>query len=148
MINIELIKGGKAPKRMSNGASAYDVYAREIYYTGDTVRIYLGFKLDISNMATEGAPFGAGAILMPRSGWGTKYGFRMHNTIGLIDMDYRGEVMMIASWDNGKQLTELSRDARVGQLIILPVYTGELTIVDSLEETERGNNGFGSTGDA
>jgi len=68
------------------------------------------------------------------------------NTIGLIDMDYRGEVILKIKWD--KKPTELCRGARVGQMVLVPCLTDELNIVEQLPMTHRGEGGFGSTDNA
>jgi len=119
--------------------------------------------------AKDAALMNFSAMLLPRSGWGTKYGFRLLNTTGIIDSDYRGEVIMKVAFN--KCLPELLRfsesycngcahscepcnyrkvgvkkeQPRVGQMLIVPCYIGELKQVDFLDETERGEGGFGST---
>ena len=145
MINIELVKDGVAPKLMSEGASGYDVFAREIFYSGENkATIHLGFKIDTTQGFEDAAALGTAAFLIPRSGWGTKFGVALMNTIGLIDMDYRGEVILKIKWD--KKPTELCRGARVGQMVLVPCLTEELNIIAKLSDTERGEGGFGSTG--
>ena len=71
----------------------------------------------------------------------------MINAPGTIDSDYRGEVKVLAV-NLGKDTVEIQRGERVAQLVIAPVVQASLIEVDSLEETERGSGGFGSTGRA
>jgi len=145
-IFIELVEDGQCPKRMSTDASAYDVFAREIeMLSPNSAKIKLGFKIDTRTIINGDKDVGMAAILMPRSGWGAKHSFRMLNTIGLIDMDYRGEVMMFCEWDTPPQ--DLLAGASVGQLMIAPVMIIPLTVIDTLSTTERGDGGFGSTSD-
>ena len=145
-IHIELVKDGQCPQRMTKGAVGYDVFIREIEMIGtNSAKLKLGFKIDTTAMfPIPDDDIGLATILMPRSGWGAKNNFRMLNTIGLIDMDYRGEVMMFCEW--GTIPSELQKGARAGQLIIMPVIMTSMQVVDSLSTTERGEGGFGSTG--
>jgi len=196
-MKIELITGGKMPQRMTKGAIGFDVFARKVYIhehhlmsafcgksmfkkpTGAT--IHLGFKIDCNfeTMFTgrrdkDAVLMNFAAMLLPHSGWGTEYGFRLLNTTGVIDPDYRGEVIMKVAFNecppellefansdcNGcfnrnmedfcyicssSSLWQRMEQPRVGQILIVPCYVGELQQVDSLDETERGEGGFGST---
>lgn len=154
-MKIELVEGGKAPKRMSDGAAGFDVFARRIVMHpaigGDPAGfdLALGFKLDCSSPTVFGMTFAG--LLLPRSGWGVKYGFRLRNTTGVIDPDYRGEVVMAASCNElppelHMSLNETRDQPRVGQLLFVPCYVGDLAVVDRLDDTPRGAGGFGSTG--
>lgn len=139
--------------------------------------IKLGFKVDCSNpwIGEDGNggeyPCNWAALLLPRSGWGTDYGFRLKNSVGVVDPDYRGEVIMKATFDEcPPELLEFAESSscngckhdtceqcdyhslgapgkpRPGQLLFVPCYVGELQQVDKLDDTERGAGGFGSTG--
>jgi dUTP pyrophosphatase len=142
-MKIKLIEGGQCPKRMTPKAVGYDVYARAIQAGHGKATIHLGFAIDMDVLKVD-EPLLFGALLLPRSGWGTKYNFRLKNTTGVIDPDYRGEVVMEAYYDKEPPLEV---GARVGQMLIVPVYAGELFIFDELSTTERGEGGFGHTGD-
>lgn len=165
-MKIELVEDGKCPKRMTDGAAGYDVFARKIEPLGfNEAKIWLGFKIDCSfehdalsagefnfvdtPVHCEQLPMNFTTLLLPRSGWG-KYGFGFKNTTGVIDPDYRGEVMAMVRWDSGEDLITndiLKVGARIGQLLLVPCYVGSFEVVDALSDTERGNGGFGSTGD-
>ena len=70
------------------------------------------------------------------------------NTVGVIDSDYRGEIKLrLVKWkvESAKPI-EIKEPVRVAQLLIMPVKQVDIEIVDSLEDTDRGENGFGSTG--
>ena len=90
-------------------------------------------------------PAGFEAQVRPRSGLAAKQGVTVLNTPGTIDADYRGEVKVILINLGDKPVT-LSRGDRIAQMIIAPVTQGDWREVDTLEESERGAGGFGSTG--
>lgn len=86
-----------------------------------------------------------GAFLFARSGLATKRGLTLSNGVGVIDSDYRGEI--------GVGLVNLSQESytiqpgdRIAQLMVVPVVQPQITLTDTLDETERGTGGFGSTG--
>ena len=97
----------------------------------------LGFAAEV--------PVGHVALLLPRSGVGAKKGLSLNNTVGVIDADYRGEWMACLRIRNGLPLHWLAGE-RLLQFVIVPVNTPELQVVKSLDDTERGEGGFGHTG--
>lgn len=90
-------------------------------------------------------PVGYEAQVRPRSGLAAKNGVSVLNTPGTIDADYRGEVKVILV-NFGPEPFIVERGARVAQMIIAPITTGEWKVVEELGETKRGAGGFGSTG--
>ena len=90
-------------------------------------------------------PSGFEAQVRPRSGLAAKNGITVLNTPGTIDSDYRGEVKVILI-NLGDAPFTVARDMRIAQMIVAPVVQAQLTAVDSLDATERGAGGFGSTG--
>ncbi len=90
-------------------------------------------------------PEGFEAQVRPRSGLAAKHGVTVLNTPGTIDADYRGEVMVILA-NLGSEPFEISRGMRIAQMIIAPVTQASWRVVDNLDETDRGDGGFGSTG--
>lgn len=84
-------------------------------------------------------------LVYSRSGHGFKHGVRLANGTGVIDSDYRGEVMVCLKNDGPDPLTVMHGD-RIAQAMILPVQQVSFTEVEDLSETERGEGGFGSTG--
>lgn len=85
------------------------------------------------------------AQVRPRSGLAVKHGVTVLNTPGTIDPDYRGEVKVILI-NLGEAPFTVERGSRIAQMVIAPVARAELIEVDALDETLRGENGFGSTG--
>ncbi len=81
----------------------------------------------------------------PRSGYAIRDGMTLLNTPGTIDADYRGEIKIILINLGDKEVVIKDQD-RIAQLVICPVIQADLRLVDSLDETERGAGGFGSTG--
>ena len=85
------------------------------------------------------------AIVCARSGLAFKHGLSLVNGIGVIDSDYRGE-LMVALHNHGSVPQTVEPGDRVAQFLVMPVITAQFIEVDTLDETERGAGGFGSTG--
>ena len=91
-------------------------------------------------------PTGYAGFVQPRSGLAIKQGLGVLNSPGLIDSHYRGEIKVIAINLDPEKTIEITRGDKVAQLVIQPVASIDLTEVDELDETVRGEGGFGSTG--
>jgi len=112
----------------------------------ENILIYPGEQFKIPTGIMVAIPIGYVGLITPRSGLSTKYGLVLSNTVGVIDADYRGEVqLMIQRKPIDEPAFVIEPMARLAQLIIVPCYT-VIEVVDSLDETDRGINGFGSTG--
>jgi len=90
-------------------------------------------------------PPGWEAQMRPRSGLAAKHGISCVNSPGTIDADYRGELRVILI-NHGAEDFVINRGERIGQMVIAPVWQATFEEVDTLDETERGTGGFGSTG--
>ena len=90
-------------------------------------------------------PEGYVGLVAARSGIACKRDLAPANKVGVIDSDYRGEVM-VALHNHGNEPREIERGERIAQLLILPYLAVSFACVDELEETDRGDGGFGSTG--
>lgn len=90
-------------------------------------------------------PQGYAGLIYARSGIATKRGLAPANKVGVIDSDYRGEVM-VAIHNHSDEPQTLSSGERIAQLVIAPVVQANFMLCDSLTDTERGEGGFGSTG--
>ena len=127
------------PVKSTQAAGAFDIFMpSEGQCTGAAPELYgLGFAAAV--------PPGYAAIILPRSGVGAKFGVELNNSLGLIDSDYRGEWKAALRTKNGLQF---SWDAgeRILQFMVIPLAHVVLEQVDSLEDTERDNRGFGSSG--
>lgn len=91
-------------------------------------------------------PEGWGGLVVPRSGLARKHGITLTNSPGLIDAGYRGEVQVLVVNHGGEPHT-IGAGERVGQLVLVPVWTGDPVEVDELPASDgRGEGGFGSSG--
>lgn len=85
------------------------------------------------------------ATILPRSGLGHKHGIVLGNLVGLIDSDYQGP-LMVSCWNRGQQSYTIQPGERIAQLVIIPVVQARFEIVEEFEQTQRGEGGFGSSG--
>lgn len=144
-VKFKLEPGAVAPIKATDGSVGYDlfVYGSHCIYPGrNAVRTGLSIQL----------PEGFEATVRPRSGCSLKgipdeYNMRhdADSLFGTIDTDYRGEIKMIVN-NHEEEPFFLSDGQRIAQLVISPVFTGEVEMVDNLDDTERGEGGFNSTG--
>lgn len=104
---------------------------------GETVKVHTGVKVEI--------PEGYFGGVYPRSSTGVKRQLMLANTIGVIDSDYRGEIMVFF-YNYGKENQVIKNGDRLAQLVIQPYQKFDIELVDELEDTARGEEGFGSTG--
>ena len=144
-VKFKLEPGATAPIKATDGSVGYDlfVYGSHCIYPGrNAVRTGLSIQL----------PEGFEATVRPRSGGSLKgipdeYNMRhsADSLLGTIDTDYRGEIKMIVN-SHEEEPFFLEDGQRIAQLVISPVFTGSVEIVDDLDNTERGEGGFNSTG--
>ncbi len=87
------------------------------------------------------------AVILPRSGLGHKHGIVLGNLVGLIDSDYQGE-LMISCWNRNEDCFTVNPGDRIAQLVFLPIIKIQFTRVESFNKSDRGDEGFGSTGRA
>jgi dUTP pyrophosphatase len=88
---------------------------------------------------------GYAAVVLPRSGLGSKNGIVLGNLVGLIDSDYQGP-LMISVWNRGKSAFTIQPMDRIAQLVVVPVVQVEFEVVQEFAASARGAGGFGSTG--
>ena len=98
-----------------------------------------------TGIAIEIAEPGWAAFVYSRSGLGTKKGLTVSQGVGVIDPDYRGEIIVSILNTSGER-RRIQRGERIAQLVFMPVRQGTLVRVDELADTDRGAGGFGSTG--
>ncbi len=132
----------KIPTRGSDQAAGYDLYAcldteKITISAHQTVKVPTGLSMAI--------PEGYFGAIFARSGLAAKQGLRPANCVGVIDSDYRGEFMVMLHNDTDEPKTVENHD-RVAQLVVMPFMPIEFQETDSLDETQRGTGGFGSTG--
>lgn len=104
---------------------------------GETKLIPTGLALEI--------PVGYAGLIYARSGLACKRNLAPANKVGVVDADYRGEVM-VALHNHGKSAQTLEPSERIAQMVIAPFVTANFILSDELDDTVRGEGGFGSTG--
>lgn len=127
------------PTRGSAEAAGVDLYSLECATipAGATVLIHTGIAVAI--------PSGYAGLIYARSGLATKRSLAPANKVGVIDADYRGEIM-IALRNHGVKEEKIDAGERVAQMVVTPFLPVEFDVCESLDETVRGEGGFGSTG--
>lgn len=143
-------KTWELPTPSTPGAAAYDLRwagKNMSLFPGQHAQGGTGIALDIGSGAWlyDTSQFSLAGFVLPRSGLGTKYGICLRNDIGLIDSDYRGELMVCLE-NRGNTVFALTYGMRVAQLVFQLVFKPRFEKVKSLEPTERGKGGHGSTG--
>ncbi|MBQ7159914.1 MAG: dUTP diphosphatase [Treponema sp.] len=133
--------GAILPEYKTTGAAGADVCA----FLKEPVTIAPLERAMIPTGLAFAIPQGYEVQVRPRSGLAAKNGVTVLNTPGTIDSDYRGEVKVILI-NLGKEPFTINNGDRIAQLIVAPVTIGAFQPVASLDETERGAGGFGSTG--
>ncbi|OGA99678.1 MAG: deoxyuridine 5'-triphosphate nucleotidohydrolase [Burkholderiales bacterium RIFCSPHIGHO2_12_FULL_69_20] len=107
---------------------------------GQTVLIPTGLAVHIADP-------GLAAMILPRSGLGHKHGIVLGNLVGLIDSDYQGP-LMVSCWNRGDTAFAIAPMERIAQMVIVPVVQAAFRVVDEFGLSQRGEGGFGSTGQA
>lgn len=132
-------EGLELPEYATDGAAGMDVLAAE------DVTLAPGARHAVATGLAVAIPAGYEIQVRPRSGLALKHGISVPNTPGTIDSDYRGELKVILI-NHGDAFFEIRRGDRIAQLVVAPVSQVDFELTESLDETERGENGFGSTG--
>lgn len=130
------------PTRGSKDAAGFDLYCAESSIVeilpGSTVKIHTGIQMEI--------PDGYVGLLFARSGIAIKKGLRPANAVGVIDSDYRGEII-VALHNDSNTAQYVNPGDRVAQIVIVKYFAPSIKeVIEDLSETERGEGGFGSSG--
>ena len=135
----KLVTEATIPTRGSVEAAGWDLYAAEdaTINPGETIKISTGIAIALPENT-----FGA---IFARSGLATKKGLAPANKVGVVDSDYRGPVI-VALYNHSKEERTVNAGDRIAQLVVLPYVPVDLTEVEELDDTERGDGGFGHTG--
>ncbi len=136
----KLNKNANIPTYGSEAAAGADLYAcidkPIIIKKGETVFVPTGLSMEI--------PEGLAGLIYSRSGLACKKGLAPANKVGVVDSDYRGEIM-VALHNHSKENYELQNGERIAQMVFAPYFKG-IFKEEKLSETKRGSGGFGSTG--
>lgn len=135
---VKLTDTAHEPTRGSEYSAGLDLYASEPAHipAGATVKVHTGIAIELPPETFGG--------IYARSGLATKQGLRPANCVGVIDSDYRGEII-VALHNDSINAQYINAGDRIAQLIVQPYITAVLNEVDHLSETKRGAGGFGST---
>ena len=129
------------PTSGSEQAAGADLYAclesPVVIHPGETAFIPTGISLEV--------PVGCAGLIYARSGMACKRGLAPANKVGVVDSDYRGEII-VALHNHGNQAQTIESGERVAQFVITPVLTPAYVAAESLSDTARNQVGFGSTG--
>ena len=139
-VNVKkLSEHAKLPLYGSAHAAGADLYAAEPAEigAGKTAFVHTGVAVEL--------PAGTVGLVYARSGLACKQDLAPANKVGVIDCDYRGEVI-VALHNHGSEARKVERGERIAQLVIAPYYTAEFCEAEELSATVRGAGGFGSTG--
>ena len=138
---VKLQQNAKIPTYGSTDAAGADLYAcidaPVSIIPGQTVLIPTGLSMEIEQ--------GFAGFIYARSGLATKRGLAPANKVGVVDCDYRGQVM-VSLHNHTDQPQYVEPGERIAQMVFAPVYQAAFCEVDALSDTERGTGGFGSTG--
>jgi dUTP pyrophosphatase len=105
---------------------------------GETVLVPSGLAIHIGDA-------GLAAVLLPRSGLGHKHGLVLGNLTGLIDSDYQGQVF-VSIWNRSDKAYEIEPGERIAQMVFVPVEQVTFNVVDDFDDSDRGEGGFGHSG--
>lgn len=135
-MKVVLDKGAKMPTRAHSGDAGLDLYAREdaVVKAKGSYVFDIGVHIEI--------PYGAAGFIKSKSGLNVNHGITSE---GVIDYGYTGSIR-VKLYNNSDEDYGVKAGDKISQLVVLPVVLTEEELVDCLEETERGNDGFGSTG--
>ncbi len=141
-INIKKIdKRAVVPTYGSPFSAGADLYAcldaPVTIEPGEAYLVHTGLCMEI--------PEGFAGLIYARSGLASKKGLAPANKVGVIDADYRGEIM-IPLYNHSKKTQTIENAERIAQIVITPFLTCDFNVVSELNDTERGTGGFGSTG--
>ena len=141
-VNIKLLDERATPMtygtEYSAGADLYSLKGESITIEpGCTVLVHTGIAMEI--------PEGTVGLIFARSGLATKKGLAPANKVGVIDADYRGEIM-VALHNHSNIPVTVDGGERIAQIAIVPFIKADFSVVDELSTTDRGAGGFGSTG--
>ncbi|MBQ2582230.1 MAG: dUTP diphosphatase [Ruminococcus sp.] len=130
------------PQRQTEFSAGYDLSAccdePITVKAGQTVKVHTGIAMEIDgDKNTVG-------LIYARSGLATKHGLAPANCVGVIDWDYRGEVI-VALHNSSDTDFVINHGERIAQLVLAPVFTPDVEVADELSDTARGEGGFGST---
>jgi len=136
---IKLKPNAQAPKKAHEDDAGFDLYSCEelLLKSGEYAAVATGISIEL--------PRGTEGQVRPRSGLAAKHGVTVLNAPGTIDAGYRGEVKCILI-NHGKEDFQITEGMRIAQLMVKPIFETEFVKAQSLDNSDRGEGGFGSSG--
>lgn len=142
-MNVKLLKikqNAVVPTYGSPDSAGADLYSADetlVIEPNETVMVHTGIAIEL--------PKGYAGLIYARSGLASKRGLAPANKVGVIDPDYRGEIM-VALHNHSSLPQTVEAGERIAQLVVTPFIQADFEVSDTLSDTERGAGGFGSTG--
>lgn len=142
MTKIKIVNSSKnpLPAYQTDGSAAVDLYAN----LDEALTLRPGERALVSSGISISLPTGYEAQVRPRSGWALKHGISIVNSPGTVDSDYRGDIGVILI-NHGQDEFIVEPGERIAQMVIAKFEQAEWHVVETLDQTERGSGGFGST---
>lgn len=142
-LKIKLLReGAQIPKRATHGSAGFDLNAcveKSVFINPDEIKmIPTGISIQLEDELYVG-------LIFARSSMAVKNGVIPANAVGVIDSDYRGEII-VALKNSSSQQFQVSQGDRIAQFLVLPISIPEIEVCGKLESSDRGEGGFGSTG--
>jgi dUTP pyrophosphatase len=137
---VKLNEKATLPTRAHDNDAGLDLYAAE------SARLAPGARVSVGTGLAVAIPDGVGGLVLPRSGLALRHGVTLVNSPGLIDPGYRGEVRVLLLNTDPTLEFRVSPGDRLAQLLLVPVVHASPLQADALDESTRGEGGFGSTG--
>lgn len=140
-LKIKIIGGNKVPSYATSGSAGLDLSA----CLTDDITLKPMERAFIPTGIAVSVPKGYAGMVYARSGLAIKHGITLSNSVGVIDSDYRGEIKC-GIINLGTEPYTIKNGERIAQLVLTPVSQADVVSVDKLDDTMRGDGGFGSTG--
>jgi dUTP pyrophosphatase len=137
---VKLNERATLPTRAHDSDAGLDLYAAE------SARLAPGARVSVGTGLAVQIPDGVGGLVLPRSGLALRHGVTLVNSPGLIDPGYRGEVRVLLLNTDGTLEFQISPGDRIAQLLLVPVVHASPLQAEALDESTRGEGGFGSSG--
>ena len=137
-MKVKLLSGAKTPTRSHNGDAVLDLYARNsaTIYPKESVVFDTGVCVEL--------PYGTFGMVANRSGLNIKHSI-VCGGVGIVDEQYRGSII-VKLYNLGFEPYRVNAGDRIAQLLVIPCLFPKLDVTDTLDDTERGSNGIGSSG--
>lgn len=137
---VRLDPRAQVPDRAHDGDAGLDLRALE------SLRLGPGERIAVPTGLAVAIPPGHAGLVLPRSGLALRHGITLTNSPGLIDSGYRGELRVLMSNTDPAETFQIEPGDRIAQLVVVPIAVSEPVAVEALDDTERGEGGFGSSG--